>query len=377
MNRHGWALHRRRFLELTGPGAVALGATSLGWPHQGRAATGRVRWVSPRGTVEVLDDYPYWVAKKYGYFGGLETTLDPGPRGDELATLRMVDQNQADVGFPPPRVFALGIDQGIPLVSVWHMVAYDVFSLAFRKGQKVAALGDLAGKTILLGSAGWQAIVDPLLAQAGVDFKSVHYLEAGNQWGQALKQGQGDAALCWEGLRAQWTGQGLDFDYILPNQLSKFPANSFVIRRADFEDPGKNELYEAYLRAWAMGLEFGYRNPRAATHLVLQQFPGLASSLTPTVATASLMQLGHAFRGDWAHRHGWGWHDMDQWRRFFDTIHDLGMIGKPIDPLAVLSNKYVPAANGFDVHRVQADVEAYQLPADFEAVDVAALQAQI
>ena len=34
-----------------------------------------VRWVRPRGTVEVLDDYPYWVAKKFGYFGDIETLL--------------------------------------------------------------------------------------------------------------------------------------------------------------------------------------------------------------------------------------------------------------------------------------------------------------
>ena len=219
---------------------------------------------------------------------------------EATATIKLVAQGQADVGFPSPGVFSLGLEQGIPLISVWDMGAYDVFSFAFRKGEKVAKIADLAGKTILLGSAGWQSIVDPMLAQAGVDPKSVHYAEAGNLWGQALKQGQGDAALSWEGLRAQWTGQGLDFDYILPTEFSKFPANSFVIRRKDFEDPAKDELYEAYLRAWAMGLEFGHRNPRAATHIVLQQFPALASSLTPEVATELMMQLANVFRGDWA-----------------------------------------------------------------------------
>ena len=263
-------LNRRRFLAATGASAVALGAGLS--PRPAGAVAGTVRWVSPRGTIEVLDDYPYWVAQKYGYFGDLETTLEPGPM-EATATIKLVDQGQADVGFPSPGVFSLGLEQGIPLVSVWHMGAYDVFSFAFRKGDKPAAVADLAGKTILLGSAGWQSIVDPMLAQAGVEPASVNYAEAGNLWGQALMQGQGDAALSWEGLRAQWTGQGLEFDYILPTEFSKFPANSFVIRRADFEDGGKTELYEAYFRAWAMGLEFGYLNPRATTHLVLQQFP--------------------------------------------------------------------------------------------------------
>jgi NitT/TauT family transport system substrate-binding protein len=372
----GLDLDRRRFLGVTGSGALTLASAAVLWPGRAQAVTGRVRWVSPRGTIEVLDDYPYWVAKKYGYFGDIETTLEPGPM-EATATIKLVDQGQADMGFPSPGVFSLGLEQGIPLVSVWDMGAYDVFSFAFRKGEKVAKISDLAGKTILLGSAGWQSIVDPMLAQAGVDPKSVHYAEAGNLWGQALKQGQGDAALSWEGLRAQWTGQGLDFDYILPTEFSKFPANSFVIRRKDFEDPGKDELYEAYLRAWAMGLEFGYRNPRATTHLVLQQFPALASSLTPEVATESMMQLANVFRGDWTHRHGWGWHDMDQWRLFFDTILRIGQITKPIAPEDVLSNKYVGPANQFEVDRVAADAQAYQLPPEFEAVDVAAIRARI
>ena len=86
---------------------------------------------------------------------------------EATATIKLVDQGQADVGFPSPGVFSLGLEQGIPLVSVWHMGAYDVFSFAFRKGEKPAAVSDLAGKTILLGSAGWQSIVDPMLAQAG------------------------------------------------------------------------------------------------------------------------------------------------------------------------------------------------------------------
>ncbi len=369
---------RRRFLEVTATGVsvVALGSATGFWPGSARAVSGTVRWVSPRGTIEVLDDYPYWVARKYGYFGDIETVLEPGPM-EATATIKLVDQGQADMGFPSPGVFSLGLEQGIPLVSVWHMGAYDVFSFAFRKGEKVADIKDLAGKTILLGSVGWKAIVDPMLAQAGVDPKSVNYAEAGNLWGQALAQGQGDAALSWEGLRAQWTGQGLDFDYILPTEFSKFPANSFVIRRADFEDAAKDELYTAYLRAWAMGLEFGYRNPRAATHIVLEQFPALASTLTPEVATESMMQLANVFRGDWEKRQGWGWHDFDQWRLFFDTIYEIGQISKPISPEEVLSNKYVPGANEFDIARVEADAGGYELPEAFQAVDVEAIKTRL
>jgi NitT/TauT family transport system substrate-binding protein len=79
----------------------------------------------------------------------------------------------------------------------------------------VKSLTELQGKTIVLGSAGWSAICAPMFAQAGVDPATITYADAGNSWGQALQQGQGDAALSWEGLRAHWAGQGLDFDYLI------------------------------------------------------------------------------------------------------------------------------------------------------------------
>jgi len=105
-----------------------------------------------------------------------------------------------------------------------------------------------------------------MLKAAGVDITKVKYVDGGwPAWGTVLKEGNGDAALSWEGWRAQWKGQGLDFDYFLGKNFSKLPANSFVIRKADFDDASKKDLYERYLRGWAAGLEFGKQNPRAAT----------------------------------------------------------------------------------------------------------------
>src|SRR5688500_5196349 len=271
---------RRRLLTLGAAGVSALTLGSLTTAQRARAAD-LIRWVSPRGTVEVLDDYPYWVAKKFGYFGDLETTLEAGP-SDATATVKLVDQNQADVGYPSPGVFSLALAQGIPLVSVFHMGGSDVFEFAFRKREAPQDLKALEGKTIVLGSAGWQSIADPMLKEARVDITTVKYVDAGwPTWGTALAQGKGDAGIAGEGLRAQRTGQELDFDYSRGRNSSKRPANSFVMRRADFEDPAKKDLYARYFQGWAAGLEFGKHNPRAATQIVMEQFPGLSSQMTP------------------------------------------------------------------------------------------------
>src|SRR5690606_18349258 len=257
-------MSRRYFLQVTGSGlvtATALGGSAL----QARAEPyDTFTWISPRGTLEVLDDYPYWSALKMGYFGDLKTEMQPGP-SDGTATVKFVDVGQADMGFPSPGVFSFAIENGMNLKSVFHMGARDTFSIAFRKGEGTRDLKQLEGKTILLGSAAWQSIVDPMLAAQGVDITKVNYVEAvWPAWATALAAGQGDAALSWEGLRAEWIANGLEFEYWLGVQHSKLPANTFVVRSADLEDPDRKAFLEKYLRGWAMGLEFGYLNPRAA-----------------------------------------------------------------------------------------------------------------
>ena len=359
---------RRHFLTLSATGISALTLGGLAGSRRAQAAT-TIRWVSPRGTVEVLDDYPYWVAKKFGYFGDIETTLEPGP-SDATATVKLVDQDQADVGYPSPGVFSLGLAQGMPLVSVFHMGGADVFDFAFRKGEKPDSLKALEGKTVVLGSAGWQAICDPMLKAAGVDITKIKYVEGGwPAWGTVLKGGKGDAALAWEGLRAQWKGQGLDFDYILGRDFSKLPANSFVIRKADFEDAAKKEIYGRYFQGWAAGLEFGKQNPRAATQIVMEQFPGLGSQMTPDVAVESMMQLAAVYGGRMDERKKWGFHLMDSWKQFFDVGREIGQITADFNLEDVVKNDLIDVANSFDAAKVKADADGFALSDAYKAVN--------
>ena len=367
-------ISRRKFLQVTGSGAViasTLGGSTLlpGLAHAARPFT----WISPRGTLEVLDDYPYWVGKAMGYFGDLETAMEPGP-SDGTATVKFVAVDQADMGFPSPGVFSFALANDMDLVSVFNMGAVDVFDFAFRKGEGVKDLKELSGKTVLLGSAAWQAITDPMFAAAGVDPKSVNYLEAGwPQWGTVLDSGQGDAALAWEGLRADWEGKGLKFDYWLGVDHSNFPANSFVVRRSDIEDMERHTFLEKYLRGWAMGLEFGHQNPRAATEIVFKQFPVVQKNLGESLGTESMMQLANVFRGDMSKREGWGWHEMARWELFFKTLNEIGQLEKAVNVADVVTNEFVGPANEFDMAKVKSDADAYKLSDAMAAVDIDAI----
>ncbi|CAN5786589.1 ABC transporter substrate-binding protein [soil metagenome] len=360
-------ISRRRFMQ----SAAALGLSApalhlLNTSHILAQDAGKITWISPRGLLEVFDDYPYWVAKQYGWFGDIEAVIEPGP-GAGAETL--VAEGQGDMAFPSPGVFSISLEQEVPIVSVFQMGAYDVFDFAFRKGEATDDLTTLEGKTIIIGNESWTSIVNPMLAAQGADHTSVEYAVGSfTTWLPLLQQGDGDAALSWEGKRAEATAAGLDFDYWLGLEHSDFPANSFVIRKSDFDDPSTHQLYTDYLRGWAMGLEFGHHNPRAAAQITYnaeQIADGIQTSFPPETvpdAIASLWQLANVFRGDWPTRNGgqWGWHAPEAWDLWFETIRDIDQLTKEFATGDVIKNDFVEGANDFD-HEMVA-----QAAADFE-----------
>lgn len=366
---------RRRLLQV-GAGGVVTTTILGGLPNMGPAFAApysrAFTWISPRGTIEVMDDYPYWIAEKMGYFGdlGVETDMQPGP-SDGTAVVKFLAVDQADVGFPSPGVLSFAANNGMDLVSIYGSGNLDLFNIAFRKGQGLKNLKELEGKTVLLGSAAWQSICDPMFAAVGVDPKKIKYVEAGwPTWTTALQSGQGDACLAWEGLRADLTAKGLDFDYWLGMRGSPLPSNSLVVRRADLEDPDRKAVIQKYLRGWAMGSEFADINPRAAADIVFNALPTTKANYGPRFGTESLMQIHRTFKGDMSKRSGWGEHDLPGWDSFFKILKQIGQSNIDIDTAKYVSNDYITDANAFDKAKVKADAEGYALPADLAEINM-------
>src|SRR5260221_4309085 len=117
------------------------------------ASKTKVTWVSPRGTLEVMDDYCLWVAKKLGYFDalGVDVDLQPGPVGG-ANVVSLLPAGQADISFPSPGVLAASIDAGIPVIIGFEMSGGQVFDFAVPADSTISSVKDLAGKTIALGS---------------------------------------------------------------------------------------------------------------------------------------------------------------------------------------------------------------------------------
>ncbi|MFN2165224.1 MAG: ABC transporter substrate-binding protein [Anaerolineae bacterium] len=330
----------------------------------------KVVWVSPRGTLEVMDDFNMWVAKKMGYFDemGLDVELQPGPL-EALAVTKLVAEGQADVGYPSPGVLLASLDAGMPLIQPWEMMLGQTFNFAVKPDSDIQTVQDLAGKTISLGSEGWQVIVDPILVEAGVDPSTVEYLNAGNQWAQAVALGQADAGLAWRGLTAQWGAQGLDLRYLIGTDFSTQPSNGYAIRAADLDDPAMKDMWERFFRANSMAFDLARRNPRCAAQMVYEEFPAVREQMSPQLAFDSMIELADLYFQSYQEGLGYGYNDMENWQKYIDTVYGLGQIQTDYPADQVVTNVLIEAANNFDVDRVKADAESCELDEQWQAVD--------
>lgn len=328
----------------------------------------KVVWVSPRGTLEVMDDYPLWVALDRGYFKdlGLEVELQPGVSGGPTH-LALLTGGQADAGYPSPAIMAAAIDTGIEVQMGFGMAAGQVFDFAVHKDSDIKTVKDLAGKTVSLWDVSGANIVAPILSEQGVDPASINYVGSG-QWGQLVGQGQADAALAWEGLRAQWTAIGLPLRYLIGSEFSNDPSNGYVVRTADAKDPAKVQIMTCFLRGVAMGLEFGRLNPQGAAQITYAQFAAIREQMKPDLALESMRQLMYLYNMTYAKGQGYGYSDPANWQSYLERLFKLGQTTRQITTDEAITNAYVEGANAFDAAKVAADAAAFELTPEWKDV---------
>lgn len=371
----GEGLTRRELVRRTaavGVGVGLLGTISVEEAFGRTEKLDRVRWISPRGTLDVMDDYNVRVPMQMGYFKKLniDVRLNAGAGSGEM---QLVAANKIDMGYPSPGVLSSAVDAGIPVVGIWEQYPAQVFDFVLPGDSKITSPADLAGKKIAVLTIGWKAIIDPILADAGVDPTTVKYVELGPQWVQAVARGQADAGLAWEGLRAQLNGEAAHFGagfaikFLIGAKFSKDPSNVYAIRKAELGDAKKKDIYTRFLAGVVQGFEFGRANPRAAAQITYGQLPGLQSIISPQVAVESMVQLasGYSLR----RRQGgqWGSFDQSAWQAYLTTIAKLGQTKKQLSFGDIINTSLIAAANKkADVATARRDAKAFKVDVYFK-----------
>jgi len=368
-------LTRRELVRRTavlGAGVGLLGTISVDEAFGRTEKLDRVRWISPRGTLDVMDDYNVRVPMQMGYFKklNLDVRLNAGAGSGEM---QLVAANKIDMGYPSPGVLSSAVDAGIPVIGVWEQYPAQVFDFVLPGDSKITSPADLAGKKIAVLTIGWKAIIDPILADAGVDPTTVKYVELGPQWVQAVARGQADAGLAWEGLRAQLNGEaahfgaGFSIKFLIGAKFSKDPSNVYAIRKSDLGDAKKKDIYTRFLAGVVQGFEFGRANPRAAAQITYGQLPGLQSIISPQVAVESMVQLASGYSLRKRQGGPWGSFDQTAWQGYLKTIAKLGQTKKELSFGDIINTSLIAAANKkADVVTARRDAKAYKVDTYFK-----------
>ena len=360
-----------------GVGVGLLGTLSVEEAF-GAGKLDRVRWISPRGTLDVMDDYNIRIPIQMGYYKklGLDVQLNAGSGSGEM---QLVAANKVDMGYPSPGVLSSAIDAGIPVVGVWEQYPAQVFDFVLPGNSPITSAAQLAGKKIAVLTIGWKSIVDPMLADAGVDPNSVKYVELGVQWVQAVAQGLADAGLAWEGLRAQLDGEAAHFGsafsikFLIGAQFSKDPSNVYAIRKADLADAKKRDIYTRFLAGVIMGFEFARANPRAAAQITYSELPALQSIISPQVALVSFAQLASGYSQRRRNGFPWGSFDANAWQGYLNTVAKLGQTKKQLSFSDVVNTSLIAGANKrADVATARRDAKAFKLDSYFAATKLPA-----
>jgi NitT/TauT family transport system substrate-binding protein len=371
----GEGLTRRELVKRTAAVSAGLGLLGTISVEEAFARSDKldtVRWISPRGTLDVMDDYNIRIPMQMGYFKKLniDVRLNAGAGSGEM---QLVAANKIDMGYPSPGVLSSAVDAGIPVIGVWEQYPAQVFDFVLPGDSKITSPADLAGKKIAVLTIGWKSIIDPILADAGVDPSSVKYVELGTQWVQSVARGQADAGLAWEGLRAQLNGEaahfgaGFSIKFLIGAKFSKDPSNVYAIRKAELGDAKKKDIYTRFLAGVVMGFEFARANPKAAAQITYGQLPALQSIISPQVAVESFAQLasGYSLRK----RQGglWGSFDQNAWNGYLATIAKLGQTKKQLSFGDIINTSLIAAANKrADVARARRDARAFKVDQYFK-----------
>ena len=136
------------------------------------------------------------------------------------------------MGYPSPGVLTSAVDaRASPCRRSGSIIPAQVFDFVLPTNSTITHPRQLKGKKIALWSIGWNTIVDPILAEAGVDPKTVKYVNSGRSGcrpslaARPTRGSRGKAS----GPRSRQPGFGLsgELKFLIGTEFSKEPSNVY------------------------------------------------------------------------------------------------------------------------------------------------------
>jgi putative hydroxymethylpyrimidine transport system substrate-binding protein len=281
---------------------------------------------------------------------GLDVTITPPP--DPSAPLKLLAAGKADLAISYEPELLLARDRGADLVAVGALVQKPLTALMGLGKNAPRTPQDLRGKRV--GTAGipyQSAYLKTILKTAGVDAGSVKETNVGFNLVPAMVSGKVDAT-----LGAFWNIEGVDLarrdrhPVIQRMDALGVPPYAelvFVARRRAL-DQNKAKLVRRFIQATARGHLALKDDPQVGVKGLLRADPGLDPGLVQAQVRATLPAFFPV--GD----HPFGYQDPAAWERYARWMEDNGLIRRPLNGDAAVSNEFLPG-QGLDPGTISQD----------------------
>lgn len=280
---------------------------------------------------------PLYVAEKRGFFAAqhLAPTFE---YGDESNFLRLVASRKLVASIASGEQVMLARAEGIPVtyVATWY-ARYPgaVFSLDPEIREPEDLVGRKVGLPALQGTSysGWQA----LLAQRGIDARTIPTEIIGYRQLDAVLQGQVDAAVGYATNEpVQLRVMGHEPTVIEIANTMNLVSNGLVVAQSLIDE--SPDVVQALVNSFLDGLRATIADPEAAFAIVGQVVPEVND---PAAQEAQRQVLAESLRFWQAER--LGAIDEAQWRESLAFLQSLGVIRQAVPVAEMIDQRFVDA----------------------------------
>jgi NitT/TauT family transport system substrate-binding protein len=169
-----------------------------------------------------------------------------------------------------------------------------------------------------------------------------------------LKSGEVDALSHWDTNYLLVERAGVPMRRIEDDQISSFPANSFIALESALEEKG--DQLAAVARGYAMGTIFAIENPEAASNIMYEIYPevlptGLDRETVLSEDAAALEERAKV----WVLEEGrqWGESVPEVYQGYLDWLRQWDIVKGDVSGEEIIDNRHIEAINSFDPEEIR------------------------
>ncbi|MGV6871331.1 ABC transporter substrate-binding protein [Pseudochelatococcus sp. B33] len=300
--------------------------------------------------------YPLIVGEALGYFEEEGVSVNLLPSSTTIPYVAFVQNRQADLAMlDPPQTFQ-AVSAGADVKVVYEAMQRAPEGIAVSGDSPIQNVSELKGQTIGLVSDRDRVTLAIALGTAGLtldDVTTVVVGEAGPTLANAFRN-QTVSAIA--GAVPDWLAiqaAGIPIRLITPPELEDQPANVFVAATGRLDELAAP--LEGFFRAWSKGMRVAEFAPDVVAAMSKAAVPEeweneefgqefLDASIPMNVSVTE--RAGDLQPGVWA--------------KVQPPMVEHGAIAREVDPATFLDDRFIAAANDWDLDEVKAEVAAWK-----------------